>query len=376
LKGEKMTEDRLLNQNSPEFKRLLELASGEKPISGNVDLSRAKEIKITRDTYLDAQKGGMTLSELLETESYDPSEIGSPLDAFERQLAINGIKVSGKNAVSVELFYQGAPALLPEFMMREIKRGQSMRPELGRIVSSSNQISNSRYTPFYVDVSPVDKKLSLRPIGDMANIPTITVGEQVHTITVPDYGVTLKTSYKALKSKSTTQFKVLLWYIGFRLQADKMALVVDTLINGDGNQNPARVVNTEASGSLSYSDLVGLYNEFFPFEMNIILTHKDKINTILNMDEFKDPMAGFKFQKTGELVSPLGSTLIRCDDVPSDLIIGLDNRFAIEEVVSSSLMVEYDKAIEQKLEEAVISESVAYAKVIKEGALVLDSVWA
>lgn len=370
-----MTEDRFFNENSPEFQRLLELASKEKPISGTIDLSRAKEIKVTKDTYLEAQKRGMTLSELLETGDYDPSFAGSPLDAFEKQLLLHGIKVSGKNAVSVELFYQGAPALLPEFMMREIKKGQRMRPELEKIISSSNQISNSRYTPFYVDVTPTDKKLSLRPIGDLSHIPTITVAEQVHTITVPDYGVTLKTSYKALRSKSTAQFKVLLWYIGFRLQADKMALVVDTLINGDGNQNPAKVVNTETSGTLSYSDLVGLYNEFFPFEMNTILCHKDKINKILNMDEFKDPMAGFKFQKTGELVSPLGSTLIRCDDVPSDLLIGLDNRFAIEEVVSSPLMVEYDKVIEQKLEEAVISESVAYAKVIKEASLILDSVW-
>ena len=86
-------------------------------------------------------------------------------------------------------------------------------------------------------------------------------------------------------------------------------------------------------------------------------------------------MAGFKFQRTGELVSPLGCTLIRCDDVPSDLLIGLDNRFAIEEVVSQSLMVEYDKVIQQKLEQAVISESVAYAKVIKDTSWVLDTQW-
>jgi hypothetical protein len=362
-------------KNTPFLTKLLELAEREKPISGHIDLSRAKEIKVDKDTYLEAQAKGMSLTELLETEDYDPSEIGSPLDAFERQLAVNGIKVSGKNAVSVELFYQGAPALLPEFMMREIKNGQKMRPELQKIVSSSNQITSSRYTPFYINVTPTDKKLSLKPIGDLADIPTITVGEQLHTITIPDYGVTLKTSYKALRSRSTTQFKVLLWYIGFKLQADKMAMVVDTIVNGDGNSNPASAINTQTSGTLTYSDLVSLYNEFFPFEMNTILCHKDKIKTVLNMEEFKDPMAGFNFQKTGELVSPLGSTLIRCDDVPSDLIIGLDNRFAIEEVVSSPLMVEYDKVIEQKLEEAVVSESVAYAKVIKEASKILDTVW-
>lgn len=361
--------------NSPEGKKLLELAGQEKPISGQVDLSRAKEVKVSRETYLEAQSRGITLSELLETDDYDPSGISSPLDAFERQLAANDIRVGGRNPVTVELFYQGAPALLPEFMMREIRRGQKMRPELEKLLASSSIISSSRYTPFYVNVTPDQARLSLWPIGDAAEIPTLTVAEQLHSLTVPDYGITLKTSYRALKHRTTAQFKVLLWYVGFRLQADKMALVVDTIISGDGNDNAATVMNTDTSGEFTYTDLITLWNEFFPFEMNTILCHKDLIKSILTMEEFKDPMAGFNFQKTGDLVSPLGSSLVRCDDVPSDRVIGLDNRFAIEEVVSQPLMVEYDKVIEQKLEEAVISESVAYAKVIKEAALILDTVW-
>jgi hypothetical protein len=369
----KMELEKLLD--TKEGKKLLELAGFETPISGHVNLSRAKEIKVTQETYLEAQSRGMTLSELLETPEYDPSELNSPLDAFERQLAVHDIRVGGKTPITVELFYQGAPALLPEFMMREIKRGQKMRPELEKLKASSNTISSSRYTPFYVDVSPTQSKLSLRPIGEKAEIPTLAVAEQVHSITVPDYGVTLKTSYKALRHRTTAQFKVLLWYIGFRLQADKMGLIVNTIINGDGNDNAAGVINTATSGNLTYSDLITLWNEFFPFEMNTIVCHKDKIKEVLTMSEFKDPMAGFRFQRTGELVSPLGSTLIRCDDVDTDLVIGLDNRFAVEEVISQPLMVEYDKVIEQKLEEAVISESVAYAKVIKEAALVLDTVW-
>lgn len=362
-------------EKSPQLSKLLELASREKQIPSDLDLSRAKGIKVEKETYLEAQNRGVSLSELLETEDYDPSPIDCPLDAFERQLLAQGIKVGGKNPITVEMFYQGAPALLPEFMLREIKNGQKMRPELSRLLASTAQISNSRYTPFYVDVTPAEKKLSLRPIGDQAEIPTISITEQKHTITVPDYGVTLKTSYKALRSRTTAQFKVLLWYIGFRLQADKMGLIVDTIINGDGNNNPASVFNTATSSSLVYSDLVTLWNEFFPFEMNTLVCHKNLLQAVLTMDEFKDPMAGFNFQRTGQLVSPLGSTLIRCDDVPADLVIGLDNRFAIEEVVTQALLVEYDKVIEQKLEEAVISESVAYAKVIKEASLILDTVW-
>ncbi len=350
---------------------LLNLAEAEPDRARAVDLTRASELEVTRDTYLEAQSRCLTLSELLETDDYDPSPPDCPLDAFERQLAVNGIRVGGKSSSSVDLFYKNAPALLPEFVLREVRKGQKMRPELDRLLSGSTVIQSNRYTPFYVSTADT-MRLSLRPVGEGAEIPSLTVTEQKHSLTVRDYGLTLKTSYKALRHRSTAQFKVLLWYIGFRLQTDKVALVVDTLVTGDGNDNAARVVNAATSGSLIYADLIKLWAEFSPFEMNHLICHITSLKTILTMAEFKDPLAGYRFGRTGELFTPLGATMVRCDDVAADYVIGLDARFAIEEVVSQPLMVEFDKIIEQKFEEAVISESVAYAKVVKEASVILD----
>jgi len=345
----------------------------ERPASG--DLRRAAEIEITRDTYLEAQSCHQTLSELLESENYDPSPAGSPLDAFERQLALRGIRIGGKYPATVELFYQGAPALLPEFMRREIARGMKMRPELSMLTASTANIATNRYAPFAVDTSAEDADLSLRPLADGANVPAVVVNEQLHTINVPDYGLVLKASYKALRHRTTDQFKVLLWYIGYRLQTDKMALLINAILNGDGNANAADVINTDTSGTLDYDDLVKFWAELHPFEMNTLVCSKAAIQGILNLAEFKDPMIGIRFQTAGELVSPLGARLVRCDEVPDDLVVGMDRRFAVEEVITQPLAIEYDKVIEQRIEEAVISESVAYAKVIKDAAKVLDSSW-
>lgn len=347
---------------------------GERELAGQVDFSRASEISVDKDAYLEAEARGMTLSELLETAEYDPSSSGSPLDAFERQLALAGIRLGGKNPTMVEQFYQKAPSLMPEFMLREIKKGQSMRPELYALLANSTMVSSNRYTPFHVDTSSSDK-FSLRPIGEGSEIPQLHVTEQTHSINVPEYGLGLKASYKSLRYRTTAQFRVLLWYIGFKLQTDKIGLVVHCIINGDGNSNPASVVNAAQSGTLDYDDLITLWAEFEPFEMNTIICHINKLKTILTLDEFKDPLAGYRFQSKGELFSPLGATLVRSDEVATDLVIGFDSRFAIEEVVTQPLMVEYDKVIEQRFEEAVISESVAYAKVIKEASVVLDTVF-
>ncbi|HSH00334.1 MAG TPA: hypothetical protein VLB27_09810 [candidate division Zixibacteria bacterium] len=345
---------------------------GERPRVGAVDFSRAKDIKITRDLYLEADSRGMTLSELLETPEYDPSAADAALDAFERQLALAGVRIGGKRPSTVETFLQSAPTLMPEFMMREIRRGMSFRPELDTLIASSTAIASNRYTPFFIDTSNTDK-FALRPIGDGADVPQLLVTEQQHAVNVPDYGLALKASYKSLRYRTTAQFRVLLWYIGFRLQTDKIGLLVNTILNGDGNGNPVTTVNTAVTGVLTYDDLVTLWSQFDSFEMNSLICHVTSMKSILTLNEFKDPLAGFKFQNKGEVFSPLGARLIRSDATPTDIIIGLDTRFAVEQVITQPLTVEFDKVIEQRFEEAVISESVAYARVIGEAAFALDT---
>lgn len=355
----------------------LSLASQDRPgdFSGSVaDLSRAAAIEVGRDLYLEAESRGMTLSELLEQEEFDPTPPGGGLDAFERQMALAGVRLSGKRPTTVEQFFQKAPTLLPEFMTREIRKGQQMRPELNRLIANSTTVATNRYTPFHIDTSS-DTRFALRPIGDGAEVPSLLVTEQQHAVNVTDYGLALRASYKALRYRTTSQFRVLLWYIGFKMQTDKIGMIVDCIINGDGNANGATVINTASSGTLAYADLIDLWSQFAPFEMNTIVCHVNSLKTILTLDEFKDPLAGYRFQQSGEMFSPLGSTLVRSDDVPADYVIGIDNRFAVEEVVTQPLMVEYDKIIDQRFEEAVISESVSYAKMIREASVILDSVW-
>jgi len=352
--------------------RVMPLAAADRPQSGPIDFSQTAKIKIDKELYIEAQNRGLSLSELLELPEYDPTPAGCPFDAFARQLAHHGLRTGGKNPVTVDMFYRSSPALMPEFMMREIKRGQTMRPELNRLIASTSGISSSRYTPFHIDTGAADNRLSLRPVGEAAEVPALVVTDQANTIVIPDYGLTLRVTYKALRYRTMAQFKVLLWYVGYRLASDRVALAVNTLINGDGNANAAEVLETGVSGTLDYDDMVVFFNEFFPYQPNIMVCHKDVIKTVLTIAEFKDPLIGFKFQSSGEITSPLGATLVRCDEVPADVVVGLDNRFALEEVFAQPLTIEYDKVIEQRLEEAVISESVAYAKIIEAAVKVLD----
>ena len=54
-------------------------------VTGPVDLSRAAAIEVNKDLYLEAEARGLSLSEILELDEFDPTSSGCQLDAFERQ---------------------------------------------------------------------------------------------------------------------------------------------------------------------------------------------------------------------------------------------------------------------------------------------------
>ena len=74
----------------------LEGALGDDSGAVRCDLDRAASLDVTREMYQEADNRGLTLSELLETDEYDPSATGSTVDAFERQLLLAGIRAGEK----------------------------------------------------------------------------------------------------------------------------------------------------------------------------------------------------------------------------------------------------------------------------------------
>ena len=69
---------------------------------------------------------------------------------------------------------------------------------------------------------------------------------------------------------------------------------------------------SEASGTLDYDEMIRLWLAFGNgYQCRKIVVGDTLLQTILGKDEFKDPGAGFSFQRTGELVSPVGAKLLR-----------------------------------------------------------------
>ena len=149
-------------------------------------------------------------------------------------------------------------------------------------------------------------------------------------------------------------------------------------MEGDGNENAA-VQYTIGSdpmsgtrGTLGYDQLVEFWGKFDPYTMNTILCSPATMTQMLKVPELQNPMTGLNFQGTGKFATPLGAQLHRTSAVADGVIIGLDNRYALELVRAGDVLVEYDKLIDRQLERAAITSISGFGKICDGASCVLN----
>ena len=118
--------------------------------------------------------------------------------------------------------------------------------------------------------------------------------------------------------------------------------------------------------------MVEFWGQFDPYTMNTLLCSGATMTKMLKIPELQNPMTGLNFQGTGKVGTPLGAQLHRTSAVADGVIIGLDNRYALELVRAGDVLVEYDKLIDRQLERAAITSISGFGKICTEAAAVLE----
>ena len=318
------------------------------------------------------RQGGMSFTQVLE--SLDPSENyrGTALegtDAFQRQLKRFGIRAKGANSSPVEKFFatMDSAVLFPEYIARTVRQGMEENDILPSIVATTTVIDAMDYRSIYSVPTEADKEL--KDVAEGASIPTTEVKTKEHLVTLTKRGRMLVASYEAIRFQKLDLFGVMLRQIGAYIQKQQLADAVDVLMNGDSNSNAAKVFTVGTSpmsgtkGKLAYDQMVEFWGQFDPYTMNTILCSTGTMTKLLKVPELQNPMTGLNFQGTGKVGTPLGAQIHRTSAVADGVIIGLDNRYALELVKAGDVMVEYDKLIDQQLERAAISSISGFATI-------------
>ena len=324
---------------------------------------------------------GMSFTQVLE--SLDPSENyrGTALegtDAFQRQLKRFGIRAKGAGSSPVEKFFRtmDSAVLFPEYIARTVRQGMEEHDILPAITATTTVIDAMDYRSIYSN--PTDEDKQLENVEEGGAIPETEVKTKEHLVRLTKRGRMLVASYEALRFQKLDLFGVMLRQIGAHIQKQQLADAVNVLVNGDGNDNAAAVftVGTEpisgSKGSLGYDQLVEFWGQFDPYTMNTILCSTGTMTKLLKVPELQNPLTGLNFQGTGKLTTPLGAQLHRTGAVAEGMIIGLDNRYALELVRAGDVLVEYDKLIDRQLERAAITSISGFGKICDGAACVLN----
>jgi len=327
--------------------------------------------------YSEAQEQGISFSELLE--QIDPSEPDSRLDAFERQLMLNGVEAEGPRSITMEQFFVGGGLiLLPEYILREIKRGYQMIQNPSDLIATAVFESGPTVRPIYIKTNKAKESLGKRGSGGGSAYPRVELLHRQKEADILDRGRQFDFSYRVVRNQKLTEFRVFLWWIGAQMAYDEIDEIYNLLLNGDGISPAATDVFNGVAGTFAYSDLVHLSMSFnIPSRMTHIIAGQSDIETIVNLTELQNPEAWGQrelFRRSGDYRSflPMNARLVIAPNATATKIIGLDSRFAIRETVSQPLMIEAEKVISQKLEKAVVSKESVYTIMVDGAARLSD----
>ena len=327
------------------------------------------------------RQAGMSFTQVLE--ALDPSENyrGTALegtDAFQRQLKRFGIRAKGAGSSPVEKFFatMDSAVLFPEYIARTVRQGMEENDILPAITATTTVIDAMDYRSIYSN--PTDEDKELKAVSEGEAIPETEVKTKEHLVKLTKRGRMLVASYEALRFQKLDLFGVMLRQIGAHIQKQQLADAVNVLVNGDGNDNAAVQFTVGSDpvsgtrGTLGYDQLVEFWGQFDPYTMNTMLCSTATMTNLLKIPELQNPLTGLNFQGTGKLASPLGAQLHRTSAVADGVIIGLDNRYALELVRSGDVLVEYDKLIDRQLERAAITSISGFGKICDGASCVLN----
>lgn len=347
-----------------------------------------------------AAQAGISLSTYLNNKYADIVEkYNGELDAFDIALLSKGIIVKdnlefGIQSSSMMTFFttDENKMLFPEFMVRQLRQISGMPSIINEIVASTRVITGDAAKQVVLDLSntPAGAKnkqsLKKRRIAEGANIPVATLKLGEIAIKIYKYGIGIKATYEVLRRTTIDMFRKQMELVSLQAGYDEVGAVVEVIIEGDGNTNPAQVykateLNPQAKeGKIDEITLVKFLVKQAPFNYDTILVDEEiytQICTILldkNLTNAINPRVNFEFPQG--LLSNL--RVIYSEDLGlskdgKHQIIGLAKKYAIEKTVEAgSIINEVSKTVENQTQLAVMTENAGFNKIDARASAILE----
>ena len=137
----------------------------------------------------------------------------------------------------------------------------------GNILSSIVATKTVIDTMDYRGVTSENRAIPPRRVGEGAQIPQTVLKLKDNLIRLVKRGRMLVSSREAVRHQKLDLFTIALRQMGSTMARAQLADAIGVLMDGDGNKNPAKTLET-AANTVTYTDLVNLWKEFEEYQMN------------------------------------------------------------------------------------------------------------
>ena len=342
---------------------------------------------------------GVSLSTYLNNKYSDIVEkFNGELDAFDIALLSRGIIVKdnlefGIQSSSMMKFFTTNENrfLFPEFVIRQLRQISGMPSIINDLVASTRVINGDSAKQVVLDLSntPAGQKnkqaLKKRRIAEGANIPVAELKLGETSIKIYKYGIGVKATYEVLRRTTVDMFRKQMELVSLQAGYDEVGAVIDVIVNGDGNTNPAVVykatdLNADATeGKLDEITLVKFLVKQAPFNFDTLIVDEDiytQICTILmdkNLTNAINPKISFEFPQglLKNLRIIYSEDLEKTSDSKHQ-ILGLAKNYAIEKTIEAgSTINEVAKTVENQTQIAVMTENAGFNKIDSRASAIL-----
>ncbi|WP_295209282.1 hypothetical protein [Ruminococcus sp.] len=288
------------------------------------------------------------LAELDPDANYENTELKG-LDAFERQLKRFDIKVKGASSDRVEKFFLSTESavLFPEYVRRTIKQGMDESSIMGKVAAAVTYTDGIDFRGL-----TVTKGGNSDTVKEGGTMPVTTVRLASANKTLTKFARRLSCSYESIRKQRLEAFGVILKNLGAAISRDVNGLAMTEITNG---VTPMTI----AGNDLAYSDLAAFWASMSDCNMTTMVCTPDVMAKILAMDEMKycvgDYMSG------GTVQTPYGVTLVKCPQLTGDIAVGIDQSCAVEMVLGTDIVVDFDQLISTQCNEISCSIMVGFS---------------
>ncbi len=255
-------------------------------------------------------------------------------------------------------------SIFPFFYSSQIQAGMLTMPLLDRIVFMTEQVQSN--TAVHAEMAEITWERSTSvPIAEGARSPAVSIRSRERTVYLHKFMSRADITYEAARRQRLPLFARQIQRIGQQLQILLTNYVLDVTISGDGDSAAAGTTPAGTTGTPVYSDVVaGMLAFPQAYNPNLLIANgSGSLGKLLNMTEFKDPLAGFQFQNAGIYPNPLGMSLARWDVVTGEApsayatttAVMMDDRISTVAYQEGGILTETDRVIDAQFEQVVTS---------------------